>query len=164
MPDGTFEHTTVEIAPMTKGTILKFGAQFYEDELGEVPATSIVYSGETYFVKVTWWFEGNLALPRHFCGKWQVKIDLESIGTAREYTSDVITVPMEPCQKDEDEYHVVFRVKASHLDPHPVGTVYLPAVTLATEDPCGHSGHMWGYCEGPSVMFIEAVPHVPPGP
>ena len=149
-----------EIVGLANDLKLTMSVLISEDELAAIPADRIVFGAERYFVHVYWKLEGLLA--RHFCGSWKVKIDLESIGTAREYTSDVKTVPMEPCK--EDEYHRVFTVMASDLDPHPAGTVYLPAVTLATEDPCGDPGHMWGYCEGPSVMFIDVVPHVPPGP
>jgi hypothetical protein len=163
MPGGEFEYTTVEIAPMAKGTMLKFGAQFYEDELGEVAATSIVYSGETYFVKVEWWFEGNLALPRHFCGKWQVKIDLESIGVADEYSSDLVDIDMNPCKygtKDKPYSHT-FTLTPNTVKPAKGGTVYLVAVTLSTLDVCGDPGHLWGYATGPSVMFVEGSPHNP---
>jgi hypothetical protein len=161
MAGGEFEYTTVEIAPMAEGLKLKLGARFYEDELGEVPATSIVYSGEKYYVKVDWWFVGNLDITRHFCGQWQVKIDLESIGTAAEYSSDLFTITMDPCNFgfEKKPYTHTFELTPNTLKPAKGGTVYLVAVTLSTLDVCGGPGHIWGYATGPSVMFVEGAPH-----
>jgi hypothetical protein len=161
MPNGTFPYTTVEIAPIAKGLKLGLAAQFYEDELGEVAATSIVYSGETYYVKVSWWFAGNLALMRHFCGEWQVKIDLESIGTAKEYSSALVSIPMNPCKLGtvDNPYTYTFALTPGTVDPADGGTVYLVAVTLSTLDVCGDPGHIWGYATGPSVMFVQGSPH-----
>jgi hypothetical protein len=156
-----FEEIQVEIAPLAENLFLGFQAQFYEDELAEVPAESIVYSGETYYVKVDWWFYGNLALTRHFCGTWRVKIDLESVGVAPEYTSDVVEVDMDPCNMgtEENPYTHTFALTPGDVQPHEDGTVYLVAVTLATHDVCGDPGHIWGYGTGPSVMFVAGSPH-----
>jgi hypothetical protein len=81
-----------------------------------------------------------------------VKIDLESIGIADEYTSDLIEIDMDPCK--DDPYSHKFSLTAGTLNPHPGGTVYLVATTLSSLDPCDDPGHIWGYCEGPSVMFV----------
>ncbi len=158
---GRFEEVQVEIAPLAENLLLKLSAQFYEDEKAEVPASSIVYTGETYYVVVRWWFEGNTILAHHFCGTWQVKIDLESIGTAAEYTSALRNIKMDPCKKGtrRNPYYAKFALTPGVVKPHEGGTVYLVAVTLSTLDPCGAKGHMWGYAKGPSVMFVEGSPH-----
>ena len=161
MSNGTFQEVTVEIAPLLQDCVLKFKAEWYEDELAMVPASNIVYTGETYYVKVDWWFEGNLAFTRHFCGSWRVKIDLESIGKADEYTSDVVQIDMDPCNMgtQNNPYTHTFALEPGNVNPHPDGTVYLVAVTLATRDVCDEPGHIWAYGTGPSVMFYEGSPH-----
>jgi len=123
-----------------------------------------VYTGETYYVRVQWWFEGNIAFTRHFCGAWLIKIDLESIGTALEYSSDLVTIPMDPCKLGtaKNPYTYTFELTPGTVKPAKGGTVYLVAVTLSTLDVCGGAGHIWGYAEGPSVMFIEDFPHEEP--
>ena len=145
----------VEIARLADDLRLSMRAVISENEQAAVPATRIVFGEEEYYVHVYWNLTGKLA--RHFCGKWQVKVDLESIGTADEYTSPVKTVDMLPCS--DDEYYVKFTIGPDDLKPHPGGTVYIPAVTLSSLDSCGDPGHMWGYCTFDSVMFIEAEPH-----
>lgn len=144
-----------EIAPLADDLKLVMWVKISEDEKGEQVARRIVFGEEEYYIHVYWKLIGKLA--RHFCGKWQVKVDLESIGTSKEFTSPLKTINMDPCK--EDEYYVRFTLGPADLDPHPGGTVYIPAVTLSTLDPCGKDGHMWGYCQGPSVMFTPAVPH-----
>ena len=148
-----------EIARLADDLVLTVWSVIAEDEKAEKPATRIVFGEEEYYVHVFWKLTGKLA--RHFCGKWQVKVDLESIGTSKEYTSPLREIDMEPCRDYEvaGPFHVKFTIGPDDLDPHPGGTVYLPAVTLSTLDPCGDSGHMWAYCEGPSVMFTKAQPH-----
>jgi hypothetical protein len=59
---------------------------------------------------------------------------------------------MEPCK--DDAYSHTFELTSGLLNPHPGGTVYLVATTLSSLDPCGDPGHIWGYCKGPSVMFV----------
>jgi hypothetical protein len=150
-----FEGCEEEIAFLADDLRLTMLCGVSEDEKAKVPATRIVFGEEKYYVHVYWKLEGKLA--RHFCGYWRVKVDLESIGTAKEYTSECRDIKMDPCK--EDWYSVVFEIGPEDLEPHECGTVYIPAVTLATLDPCGEAGHMWGYCQGSSVMFIEATPH-----
>lgn len=162
MPNGTpFEECAVEIAPMASNLRLVLSAKFYEDEEAAVPAPNIVYADETYYVKVDWWFEGAVAFARHFCGMWQVKIDLESIGTAPEYTSNLVDIAMDPCNMGEvnNPYTYTFRLSPGDVKPHEGGTVYIVAVTLSTLDVCGDTGHIWGYCKGASVMFVPGKPH-----
>ena len=144
-----------EIAPFADDLVLTMSVLISEDEKAEVPAKRIVYGDEEYYVHVFWKLTGKLA--RHFCGKWQVKVDLESIGTADEYTSELKTFDMDPCR--EEEYTARFTIGPDDLNPHPGGTVYIPAFTLSTLDACGDDGHMWGYCVGPDVMFTTASPH-----
>jgi hypothetical protein len=159
--DTVFPEVAVEIAPLAEGLVLQFAAQWWEDEQATVPAPNIVYSDEKYYVELSWWFEGNLALTRHFCGWWQVKIDLESIGKAKEYSSQCVEVEMDPCYKGtkENPYSYTFELTPGTVEPQECGTVYLVAVTLATLDVCRDPGHIWGYAKGPSVMFVEARPH-----
>jgi hypothetical protein len=149
MSNGEFQEHQIEIGPLTglKGTI---SARFSEDENGLVPAQNVVSARETYYVQVQWNLTGEL--KHHICGTWQVKIDLESIGTAKEYTSECLKIPMDPCK--EDDYIARFRLSPKDVEPDPCGTVYLVAVTLTSLDPCGNTGHIWGYCKGPSVMFV----------
>jgi len=139
-----------EIGPMAKDLAIKLGAGIWENETGTVPAESIVSASETYYVIVWWELVGGF--KRHLCGKWQVKIDLESIGTAGEYTSDVRMIDMDPCK--DGPFVQVFPLTPGTLTPHPAGTVYLVAVTLSSLDPCGDPGHIWGYCKGETVMFV----------
>ena len=151
MPNGTrFQECQWELGPIAHDLRLTLSASFWEDETGTKPAESIVSAGETYYVKVVWELTGHL--KRHFCGKWQVKIDLESIGIADEYTSALYTIDMDPCK--DDAYFKVFPLTSNTLKPHPGGTVYLVSSTLSSLDPCGDKGHIWGYCVGPSVMFV----------
>jgi hypothetical protein len=145
-----FQECEWELGPIAHDLKLRLSASFWEDETGNVPAANIVSASETYFVRVTWELIGHL--KRHFCGKWKVKIDLESIGKAEEYTSDCVEIEMEPCR--EDPYSYTFGLTAGDLKPHECGTVYVVAVTLSSLDPCGEDGHIWGYCKGPSVMFV----------
>ena len=149
-PGTLFPETEVEIAPLATDLKLVFSAQFYEDELATSPATSIIYSGEAYYVQVNWRLEGQLA--HHFSGVWQVKIDLESIGEAKEYSSELHKIEMDPCQ--EEAYSHTFRITPDTLQPAEGGTVYLVAVTLSSMDPCGRPGHLWAYGTGVSVMFV----------
>jgi hypothetical protein len=139
-----------EIGPLATDLAVTLSATFWEDETGTTPAESVVSAGETFYVKVVWTLSGGL--KRHFCGQWRVKIDLESIGDAGEYTSECRTIPMDPCR--DEPYETVFRITSGTLTPHSCGTVYLLAVTLSSLDPCGNPGHIWGYCEGQSVMFV----------
>lgn len=145
-----FPDTEVEIAPLAMDLKLVFSAGFYEDDEATTPTTNIVYSEETYYVKVDWRLEGQLA--HHFCGVWQVKIDLESIGTADEYSSKLYKIDMDPCKKEG--YSQTFEITSNTLHPAEGGTVYLVAVTLSSLDPCGQPGHVWGYGTGVSVMFV----------
>jgi hypothetical protein len=145
-----FPETEVEIAPLAMDLKLVFSAGFYEDDEATTPTTNIVYSEETYYVKLDWKLEGMLA--RHFCGVWQVKIDLESIGTADEYSSELYKIDMDPCQKDG--YSHTFKINPDTVNPAEGGTVYLVAVTLSSLDPCGQPGHIWAYGTGVSVMFV----------
>lgn len=144
-----------EIAALADDLVLRVRLLISEDEAAAVPARRIVFGEEVYYIHVYWSLTGRLA--RHFCGQWRVKVDLESIGTAQEYTSPMQVFDMDPCR--EEEYHAIFAIGPGDLDPHPGGTVYLPAATLSTLDPCGDDGHMWAYCEAPSVMFTPAEPH-----
>jgi hypothetical protein len=149
-----FPEKTFEIDKLADDLKLTFAAGFYEDELASVAATSIVYSGETYYVKLAWKLEGQLAT--HFCGKWIVKVDLESIGIAGEYSSSCVEIPMDPCKKDE--YTHTFQITPNTLTPASCGTVYLVAATLASQDACGNPGHIWAYGTGVSVMFVPGPP------
>jgi len=153
-PISDFPKTEVEIAPLANELKLVFGAVFFEDEQATTPATSIVYSGETYYVYLWWKLEGKLA--SHFCGVWQVKIDLESIGVADEYSSELVTIDMDPC--NAGYYSHVFRITPDTVKPHQGGTVYLIAVTLSSLDPCGQPGHIWAYGTGTSVMIVPGKP------
>jgi hypothetical protein len=139
-----------EIGPMAQDLKLKMWARFWEDEESTVPAPNIVNASETYFVRVEWQLTGELA--RHFCGVWRVKIDLESIGAAEEYSSQCFDIPMDPCQ--EGPYSKVFRLNAGDLKPAACGTVYIVTTTLSSLDPCGKPGHLWGFTRGPTVMFV----------
>jgi hypothetical protein len=145
-----FPETEVEIAPLAMDLKLVFSAGFYEDDEASTPTTNIVYSEETYYVKLDWKLEGLLA--HHFCGVWQVKVDLESIGTADEYTSELYKIDMDPCQKEG--YSHTFEITPDTVHPAEGGTVYLVAVTLSSLDPCGQPGHIWAYGTGVSVMFV----------
>lgn len=153
--DNQYIECEEEIAHLADDLKLTVRCVISEDEKAAVPATRIVFGEEEYYVHVYWTLTGKLA--RHFCGKWRVKVDLESIGVAKEYSSPMKIIDMDPCK--EDEYYVRFTIGPDDLEPQAGGTVYLPAVTLSTLDPCGDDGHMWAYCEGPSVMFTPAVPH-----
>lgn len=146
-----FDTVEVEIAPLADDLKLIFDANIYEDEKSTVPANHIVYSGETYYIKLQWMLVGKLA--PHFSGEWLVKVDLESIGTAKEYSSELYTIPMDPCQKDW--YEKVFPLTPGTVNPAEGGTVYLVAVTLSSLDPCGQPGHIFAYAEGASVMFVR---------
>jgi hypothetical protein len=156
-----FKYHTVEIAPLAKECELKFSAAFEEEEEGAIPGTSIVYSGETYIIKVRWWFDKKgQAFARHLAGEWQVKIDLESIGEAKEYTSPLKKIKMDPCKSgtEDNPYEADFKLEPNTVTPAEGGTVYLVAVTLSTLDQCGGPGHIWAYATGPSVMFVEGSP------
>jgi hypothetical protein len=83
---------------------------------------------------------------------WQVKVDLESIGTAKEYSSELYKIDMDPCKKEG--YSHTFEIASNTLHPAEGGTVYLVAVTLSSLDPCGQPGHIWAYGTGVSVMFV----------
>ncbi|MEJ2599250.1 MAG: hypothetical protein P8Z00_13020 [Anaerolineales bacterium] len=150
----SFPETEIEIAPLADDLKLTFKAEFFEDELAAVPATSIVYSGETYYIRLTWNLVGKLAA--HFCGVWLVKIDLESIGKAPEYSSECVKVDMDPCRRDD--YSYTFRITPDTIQPNECGTVYNVAATLSSEDPCGKPGHIWAYGTGVSVMFVPGKP------
>jgi hypothetical protein len=158
MPDNNiskpFPVTEIEIAPLADDLKLEFYCGFYEDELATVPATSIVYSGETYYIVLTWKLKGKLA--SHFCGKWFAKVDLESIGKAPEYSSECKEFPMDPCKTDD--YSCTFEISPGTIDPDKCGTVYLVAATLTSEDPCGKTGHIWAYGTGVNVMFVPGSP------
>jgi hypothetical protein len=149
-----FPEKTFEIDKLADDLKLTFAAGFYENEATTTPATSIVYTGETYYVKVAWKLEGKLAA--HFCGKWLVKVDLESIGIAPEFSFPLESIDMEPCKTGE--YSHVFKVTPDTVKPAQGGTVYLVAATLSSEDPCGMPGHIWAYATGVSVMFVQGKP------
>ena len=161
MPDDMVIEGEVEIAPLMQNLNLKLRARIWEDELAEVAARSIVDTGEAYYAKVEWWFEGNTAFTRHFCGKWRLQIHLESIGEGGEYSSECICIPMDPCNRGTccNPYSHTFELTPEIVEPQECGTVYLLAVTLSTLDVCGDTGHIWGYIEGPSVMFVKGKPH-----
>jgi hypothetical protein len=151
MPDNKQVHECEwEIGPLVQDLKLRLWANYWEDETGTQPAKHIVSASEKFFVQVCWELLGNL--KRHFCGIWRVKIDLESIGTAGEYSSECVKIDMDPCRNDP--YCWTFEVDVTKLKPDECGTVYLVAVTLSSLDPCGGPGQIWGYCKGPSVMFV----------
>lgn len=142
-----------EISRFADDLVLKMRCVIHENEADDEPTTHIVVGEENFVVTVYWKLEGKLA--HHFTGKWKVKIDLESIGTAPEYSSKPVEVEMKPCKTDE--YQQKFILGPGDIQPDPGGTVYIPAVTLTAIDPCGGEGHMWGYCVGSSVMFTPAL-------
>jgi len=142
-----------EIAIDAKVT-LSLKVDIYEDEAATVEAKRIIWGTEKYYVKPYWKLNGKIV--SQLCGTWRVKIDLESIGDAPEYTSEVREIAMNPCK--EDEYSTVFVLQPDMLKPHEAGTVYIPSVTLSTIDPCGGEGYIWGFLVGPSVMFIQQKP------
>lgn len=145
-----FEECQIEIGPLARDLAASLSASFWENETGTVPAESVVSASETLYVRVEWSLRGHV--KRHLCGTWLVKIDLESIGDAGEYTSECREIEMDPCR--DEPYTEVFPITSGKLRPHECGTVYLLAVTLSSLDPCGERGHIWGYCKGPSVMFV----------
>jgi len=147
----TFDTVVFEVAPLADDLKLIFNVNIYEDENATIPASHIVYSGETYYIILGWRLEGKLA--PHFSGEWQVKVDLESIGVAKEYSSDLKTIKMDPCKTDW--YYQVFPITPDTVQPAEGGTVYLIAVTLSSLDPCGQPGHIFAYAEGASVMFVR---------
>lgn len=155
MPNEKFVETIEgeeEIAFDVGDLSLRFWVNIYEEEDSQVPAKRIIWGKETYYAKANWKLNGKLA--RHIDGTWRVKIDLESIGKAKEYTSPKThIIPMVNC--NQDEYSTTFALKPGDLNPHKDGTVYQPAVTLSTLDPCGGDGHIWAYVVGPNVMFIN---------
>ena len=128
----------------------------YEDEAATIPARRSVWGTETYYVKPHWALTGKLA--SQLCGKWRVKLDLESVGPRPEFESKVHEIEFDPCKKGE--YSTLFALQPADLQPHEAGTVYLPAVTLSTVDLCGGEGYIWGYYLGPSVMFIQQKPEI----
>jgi hypothetical protein len=150
MSNGEFQETEVEIGPLFYDLKLKLSASFWEDENATVPAPNIVSAHEKYHVKVEWDLVGRGR--RHFCGKWRVKLDLESIGKAPEYSSECREIDMDPCR--DVPYTTIFTLSPADVTPDECGTVYLVAVTLTSLDPCDKPGHIWGYCKGPSVMFV----------
>lgn len=141
-----------EIAPLADDLKLEFRTVFYEDEQASKAATNIIYSGETFYVKVTWKLRGKLA--PHFCGVWQVKIDLESLGKAPEYTSPLRKIDMDPCKPDNESYETTFEITPDTVQPAEGGTVYLVAITLSSQDPCGQPGHIWAYATDVSLMIV----------
>lgn len=149
-----FPEKTFEIVKLADDLKLTFAAGFYEDEATTTPATSIVFTGETYYIKVAWKLDGKLAA--HFCGTWLVKVDLESIGTAEEISFPLVKIDMEPCKKDE--YSYIFELTPDRVKPAEGGTVYLVAATLSSMDPCGMPGHIYAYGTGVSVMFVQGAP------
>ena len=147
---GSPKENTKKITSSADDLKLVFSAGFFEDEQATIPVTNNIYSEEKYYVKLDWRLEGKLAA--HFCGQWQIKIDLESIGTADEYSSPIETIDMDPCQADD--YSHTFSIAPSTLKPAKGGTVYLVAVTLSSLDPCGRPGHIWAYGTGERVLFV----------
>jgi hypothetical protein len=150
-----FEEVEYEIGPLAQDLKLLFKASLIEDQTGVVPAKSIVSPSEKCSVKVEWKLEGEFR--RHLCGKWQVKIDLESIGEAPEYSSECVEIDMNPCMDEEEWYEHTFPLDVKKLAPQKGGTVYLVDTTLSSLDPCGKIGHIWGFCKGPSVMFVPSL-------
>jgi hypothetical protein len=149
---GSPKENTEKIISSADSLDLVFSAGFFEDEQATIPVTNNIYSGETYYVKVTWKLHGKLA--PHFCGVWQVKIDLESIGEAKEYTSPLRKIEMDPCQPDDESYETTFEITPDTVSPAEGGTVYLVAITLSSQDPCGQPGHIWAYGTGVSLMIV----------
>jgi hypothetical protein len=150
---GSFEECQFELGEMAHDLGLSISASYWENEISTISAPSTVSAVETFYVKVEWSLTGHLS--RHFCGKWQVKIDFESIGTAQEYSSSLVTIDMDPClHGPNNPYSYTFTITSGTVKPAPGGTVYLVAVTISSLDPCGDPGHIWGFCKGPSVMFV----------
>lgn len=135
---------------------LTLWVDIFEDEAATIPAKRVVWGTETYYVKPHWKLTGKIA--SQLCGKWRVKLDLESIGPRAEFESKVNEIDFNPC--NNGEYSTLFVLHPADLQPHEAGTVYIPAVTLSTVDPCGGEGYIWGFFVGPSVMFILQKPEI----
>ena len=137
------------IATQLSGTIK---AAVYEE--GGVDPTSIIQIDQPWYVDVEWTLKGHLR--RHLCGKWCVRVHLESIGGGKEYSlpEHCQYFDMNPCDRDGVYRHRI-NVAPYTIKPEDCGTVYLVAVTLTSLDACGKPGHIAAYCKGATLMFYE---------
>ena len=84
-----------EFAPLVETTKISLSATVYEE--GGTPPTTIIHEDQAWYAEVEWEMTGDLV--RHFCGKWRVSINLESIGPFPEYAfpTPPAEVDMDPC-------------------------------------------------------------------
>jgi len=126
-------------------------------EVGGDAPTNIIGTDQDWKVVVEWEVHGHIV--RHLCGKWVVGLSLESIGAAPEYDFPRAYVDMEPC--GDGKYSHTFVIKAGEVEADADGTLYLPAVTLSSRDPCDKPGHIGAFCRGGSIMLFQQGPHSP---
>ncbi|MDV7390873.1 hypothetical protein RZS08_05960 [Arthrospira platensis SPKY1] len=133
----------------------KIAATVYE--VGGDAPTNIIGTDQDWKVVVEWEIYGHIV--RHLCGKWVIGLSLESIGTAPEYDFPRVYIDMDPC--GDGKYSHTFLIKADEVFADEDGTVYLPAVTLSSRDPCDKPGYIGAFCRGGSVMIFQQAPHKP---
>jgi len=128
-------------------------ATIYED--GQDGPQDIVDVGNDWYVKVQWRLKGGLR--HHLCGTFCVKVSFESIGKGREFDFGPVEVDMEPCGNGYYEY--IFRGSDyKKIKPKNCGRLYHVGVSLTSKDPCGEIGHISGFCDIGTVMFVRP-PH-----
>lgn len=154
MPNGNGVHLVDcerEITPLAGRTDLRLTATVYE--VGGDSPTQIIRTDQDWYVDVEWTLTGPLR--HHFCGKWYVSVQLESIGPGPEYRFPVpaAEIDMEPCGDGTYSYRI--NVPAGEVDAaDPDGTVYIVSVTLGSENACGDPGHLRAHCTGDEIHFV----------
>lgn len=145
-------HCSFEVSPVATELSGTIQAGVYE--VGGAEPTNIIQIDQPWYVDVEWTLKGHLR--RHLCGKWCVKVHLESIGKGNEYSlpDPCVYLDMDPCDHD-GIYRYRINVDAGTIKPEDCGTVYLVAVTLTSLDACGKPGHIAAYCRGGSLMFYK---------
>jgi hypothetical protein len=155
MPNGVkLVECEKEFTPVVTTTTIKLAATVYEAG-GNTPA-SIIREDQAWYAIVEWEMTGDLI--RHFCGKWKVSINLESIGPFPEYAFGPETEDMNPC--GDGKYSKTINVPAGavdHVDDD--GTIYILGVTLGSIDPCGDAGHIYAHCTGGELQFVPGPAH-----
>ena len=146
-----FTECEFEVSPVACSLTGKIKAAVYEE--GGVQPTTIIQLDQGWYVDVEWALYGHMR--RHLCGKWCVKVHLESVGVGNEYSlpEHCDYFPIEPC--NDGTYNKRIRFPAGTISASDCGKLYLLAVTLTSLDACEKPGHIAAYCKGPNLMFYE---------
>lgn len=123
-------------------------------DTGIAPNT-IIKVGDDWYVDLYWSLCGKL--QSLICGKWCIRLHLESMGKGKEFDFPLdghgIEKKVDPC--GHGYYHLRVKVPAGTIKAKHCGIHYTLVVSVGFHDYCGQPAEISGFVTVPMLQFIQ---------